>query len=95
MCFSSPSVIADLPRLRSGVAYIQNLEYAYDALHAYQVLPVRLPSLNMNAQHLLCWLFVFLVGFYIKEGYLTEVCPLLMIFQGGRAGHILILFVFF
>ena len=31
MCFSRPCSIADLLRVRVAVAYIQNLEHAYDA----------------------------------------------------------------
>ena len=33
-------------------------------LKAYQVLHVRLPSSNMNTQHLLCWLFIYFVSVY-------------------------------
>ena len=53
-------------------------------LKAYQVLPVRRPSLKMNTYRILCWLFIHLFCFYIQSGHLVEVCPLLVTFERKR-----------
>ena len=83
MCFSSPSITVDQLRLRSGVAHIQNLEYAYDAPKSLPGTPCT-PAKLEHEHTTFIMLVVHLFCFCIQAGHLTKVCTLLVIFKRQR-----------